>query len=359
MMTIYLSENGEMFAIQNFNKGNAPHGGGWQNFGQYGWTLGKPNDPLNDHHKLHFYINNGGDLRVQSGLSSDDDNNYLNFNLPIDSNGNITEWNKNNIINVNDADFAVILNFDDVLKTNFKKVSLTRAERKSSKEGAIKFMKDEEIKNINIQRYLTKNLQLMGIDDVGVNELKNLQKIALKCLCGDYGLVIIYAGDKPNLGYLYSFGRDLRRLIKSTNIKDKKAYINNLDSLYRNLSNEQMFVQNEFNKSRNIINSCTNESLKEFFSIFFNCGLKLKNFVKSQSIETIEDLTILEQKLRLINNLFENESFIFRDELSNLICKLKSSVLFNSYLENYCGECNFSPDVKKIKSIEKYIDSLR
>ena len=57
--------------------------------------------------------------------------------------------------------------------------------RKESKEGALKLISDEEIKKINLERYLNQLISKVGVS-VDKSDVKNLQKVIGTSLSGKY-----------------------------------------------------------------------------------------------------------------------------------------------------------------------------
>ena len=91
-------------------------------------------------------------------------------------------------------------------------------------------------------------------------------------------------------------------------------------------------------------------------------GEKIKNYLLSQNIQTIEDLQMVQAKLKSIANLVSQKAFLFSCRpIKNILNEFQ----FNGDVKYYLNEININfennlilEDIEKTKHIERYIDSL-
>jgi len=182
--TIIIYDN-IIYAIQDVADGNSPpRETGWLEFGRYSWSIGKNDQIGQDHQKLHHYEFDNEPLRVEEVekevITSD---NPLDWNLPVKKgNGRISDW-KSDYSSIGDeeelekADFSIILFFDDMINPDkaeyYERPSDISKEREESRKGALKLISDEEIKKVNIERYLNQIVSKIGVS-IDKSDVKNL-----------------------------------------------------------------------------------------------------------------------------------------------------------------------------------------
>ena len=238
-------ENGRIYAIQNVAEGDTPNEyQDWEKFGRSSWTLGRLNDPGNDHSKLHYYEDVEEPLRVKSDGSNEVYENELEWNLPVRSSGNLSNWGDDyssiDSEDLDKADFSIILFFDDMINPDksafYERPSDISKNRKESKEGALKLISDEEIKKINLERYLNQLISKVGVS-VDKSDVKNLQKVIGTSLSGKYSLFSIYTGNYKLvdnfINNLYSFIRQF----EGSGPADRNYYFKELIDQYKKIYN--------------------------------------------------------------------------------------------------------------------------
>jgi len=160
-----------VYAIQELSGGGEPSISGWKQFGEMSWNIGNYNGKSSDNACLHRYIEN--DDPIENSYNEEKNENILDFNLPIRSHSRWDNhrWELYNWHNLHEgghkiiknSDYCVILNLDNILERT-EKVSEIGKKRNDSRKGATFLMSDEELKNINIVKFLTKILNSMGIN---------------------------------------------------------------------------------------------------------------------------------------------------------------------------------------------------
>lgn len=151
-------------------------------------------------------------------------------------------------------------------------------------------------------------------------------------------------------------------MIKSDNDSDRSYHLANITHNYKLLNSYYLEFNEKFENSLKLINDFNLESLKEIFKIFMRIGEKIKNYLLSQNIQTIEDLQMVQAKLKSIANLVSQKAFLFSCRpIKNILNEFQ----FNSDIKYYLNEININfennlilEDIEKTKHIERYIDSL-
>ena len=368
-------DSNRIYAIQSVAEGDYPDGNvngqswtDWRSGSQfrYSWTLGNIDSPSPDHFKLHIYTPSDEPLRIEGVKEEEEEevkvSSPFDFNLPLNSRYELREWYEtsysiDDYTLVEKSDFAIVLMIDDILKSVEKKVSKLRTDREESREGASKLMSDEKIKTTNIERYLTAIVGKMGIDK-DIKELKNLQKLVIKSVCGDLAFISIYK-DRPGFNILDSMSSYIYDMMKSTDESDRNYYVSKIIGYFKSLSSYSEDYTKQYNESLKEINNSDIEPIKEIFKIFIEIGKKIKNYLLSQNIQTIEDLGMVMAKLKSIRNLVSERGFSF-----GYTRNILNEFHYTNDVRYYIGECNerrideVLEDIKKAKHIERYINSL-
>lgn len=352
LSTIFRNSSG-IFAIQDYKNGSRPYddsynGTNWKKFGKYSYSISK-----NNSFKLHKYIPGEDPLTVE-GLPND----YYNFNLPLNKYLQLEDWNDNNKHNIDiikNSEFCIVLYINDMLKTEYNPLDKTITQRIESKKGALKLISDEDIKKANIKRYLDKIIINMGIhiETTGVN---NLQKIIILSTCDEYSLISLFRND-PHFDNIFIFMDDLYFLLATKDKKDKEYYINNLNKSYFLLKDRNKLVKDLYSKSYDEIMKSDNKELIEIIKIITGTGEKIKKYLLSQNIQSIEDLSIITHKLKSIRDIMSNKYISLNSSIRDVFYSFgnKDDIIY------YCNNIkvkNIEDEIKKAKLLDKYVDSI-
>jgi len=335
------------------------------------WSMGSVNSPGSDHHKLHIYTPSEEPLHIEGEKKEEEKEEEkespYDFNLPLNSSYNLREWGETSwSINtsigdqtlIEKSDFSIILMLDDILKSVKTKVSNVKKSREESREGATKLLSDSQIRKANIERYLTTLVAKMGIER-DIKELKNLQKLVIKSVCNDFAFISIYKG-RPGFDTLDNLSSNLYEMMKSKDDGDRDYYLSNIISNFKTLNSYSDDYITQYTTSLNIINNSNKESIKEIFKIFMEIGKKIKNYLLSQNIQSIEDLGMVLAKLKSIRGLAINERGFSLSYTRNILNEFHYSSDVEYYISRMdSGRDNeVLEDIKKSKHIERYVESL-
>jgi hypothetical protein len=366
-------DGNRIWAIQNVSDGGTPggevNGEHWLEWGNQderfikSWSLSEVQSPGDDHHKLYFYTPSDKPLKVigfEEPTDKEKVENPLNYNLPLNSSFKVcnwynTDWSIDGKDDLEKADFSVVIILDDILKSEFKPVTLTQKERQESRKGATKLMSDETIRNTNIERYLDKIIKnMISID---TSEIKNLQKIVLNNLAGDFAYISIWK-DRPSLDFLGEMSNLLYSAVISDNKEDKEYYLRKSIDVYRRQLKSNNDCIKFYTRSFNIVkNQFDNEQIKEFFDIIMRMGKKIKEFVANQKIETIEDIRMFQVKFNSIRMISKEREFYLNTYIRSVIAEFNDDADVEYYFREYKNR-DLSMDIKRIKHVERYVNSI-
>ena len=355
-----IEDDDHFYAIQNVSAGGNPSidSSQWQQYGRFSWSLGTTEDPGSDHFKLHIWTESDRPLNIVSGEVKKEEPQDLDFNLPLDSELILSTWREDFSINswkkIEQADFAIVVIVDDILKRDLVPVSVTKKQRAESKVGSTKFMTDEQIKYENIDRYFKKIIsKFINID---TSEISNLENIILKNLCGKYALTSLYAG-RPSFDYINGMSSRISGILKIEDVDSKKYEIERLIDRYKDLNDSANTANKKYIDCFNFIKNSNNEEIKEFFTIWQRISDKIYNYIKSEKIETLQDLRMCLTKLESIKSIMRSDELEFNRRMKNILGEFLYPRDFKSYIENYEFD-KFSEDLVSIKYLEKFVDSI-
>jgi hypothetical protein len=334
-------DDDRLYAIQNVSEGSTPDGSsGWQIWGNSSWSLGHCEDPNDDHKKLHLYKKGDNDL------SSDGKDNKDHFIL---SNGKLDTYTPPHYID--DSDFAIVLDINGIFKRGFKKVSGIRKEREESRLGATSLMSDDEIKNINITKYLKQILGNMGIkDESNINDLNNLQKFVKIILCDEFSFYTIFR-DSPNISNILTVSKHIYRLLEEEDI----YYYDSLIEKYQKFRERSEELKRSYKKSIDIVESEAPDEVKKLFSYFNQISKMVMNYLNSNDINNLYDLNAIYYKLKLIQDLLNDDRFYLSSR--NIISNFYDSSDVSYYLERLSIN-DINDDIKKLDYLIKNIKSV-
>jgi hypothetical protein len=368
-------DGNRIYAIQSVAEGDYPDGNvngqswtDWRSGSQfrYSWTLGNINSPSSDHFKLHIYTPSDEPLRIEGVKEEEEEvkvSSPFDFNLPLNSRYELREWYEtsysiDDYTLVEKSDFAIVLIIDDILKSVKKKVTQLRTDREESREGASKLMSDEKIKTTNIERYLAILISKMGIES-DIKELKNLQKLVLKSICNDFAFISIYK-NRPGFDSLNGITRDIYNMMKVEDKGDKEYYLKSIISRFQSLNSYSEDYIKEYTKCLKIVNDSNIKPIKEIFKIFMEISKKIKDYLLSQNIQTVEDLRMIIAKLKSIMTLVGDDEISFSGYTRSILNEFHYDNDVKYYINDYSErrESQILEDIKKAKHIERYINSL-
>ncbi len=370
-----------MYAIQGVSSGTDPQYDhisidetNWRDWGRYSWSIGDRYSPNSDHRCLYKYTPDNNPLSIEGfDINNSDDPSPFDFNLPMTSRGELVNWGDDNHSlggsydwePIENSDFCIVFYLDNMLDPDkasfYEKPSQISKQRSEDKEGATKLMTDADIKKQNIDRYLRKLINKMGISK-DTMDLRNLQKFISTILCGDYSAFSLY-GDRPRVIGIFRFGENINNIMK-TGSDDKEYYFNKLVDFYQSNTKEYNDIKNNMISNLSIVRSyigSDHEDILEYFELMFSIGTYIKDYISKQNINTIEDINFTYHKIASIHNVFHDNLLTpSSSNLRNLLSEF-SYRLVKRDVESYLSRrssLDLKNDIIKLKKIEKYVKSI-
>jgi hypothetical protein len=203
--TVYRQHN-VVYMIQDENDGLTPSGNDWKKFGLYSWCISDEDDFRGTPWLLKS-------KKEEVEESPYDWNGVLNLrSLYVDVDRNIEELIKK-------ASFAIVLDYESLEKSEYKKKSEISKERIQSREGALALIPNDEFRKLNLDKYLDKIAQSVIIEP----ELRSLKNIALKMCGGRKSLGFVLSG---SIDPMQTFMRQLYYYIDDQ--EESKRILDNL-----------------------------------------------------------------------------------------------------------------------------------
>ncbi len=366
-------DNHRVYAIQGVASGSEPRDASWTNLTQFGnlsWWLYDNSEMGHDHRKLHFYRSSSNELSyidppVEKIESTDDDQileNPLEWNLPLSNRFAFSTWGRsqfsiNSYKKIEEADFALVLYFDDMLVSNndvayYEKPSETKLRRGQEKKGASKFMSDSDIRRMNIERYIQKLSASLNITE---SEFFNLEKIVSKFLSQEFSFISIFI-KKPDWEYLEEFTSKLYAVVDCSD-DEKSFYIERVRSYYQTKVKDYYTSYVRFQDCKKYI--VGDSQLKKIFDEIYKLGLVIHNKLAKTEINTIEDLFITTKKFESLSSFIRMSrnqlNYNVRELMSNFRYGDDTERCFEIYKQSYD---KYDEDLIRLKRIEQFVNSL-
>ncbi|TXH79408.1 MAG: TonB-dependent receptor [Romboutsia sp.] len=219
-----------IYAIQDVaigaNPGEDCDDDSWMDLGKHGWFLCSSLSRINDDHRdLHHYIPSSDELSYD-----DESREYWDNNLPIDKIGSLISWKgmTSKLEEIRDSDYCIVLFLDDLL-VELESLEDIKKGRKENRQGATKLLSDDEIRKMNLDRYL----QSLGKFKDEEGNLTNLQKFITYAIIGKFGFYSLY--NYMGVDYISRFISILENSIKVTSERDKELYKERLNNLFKSI----------------------------------------------------------------------------------------------------------------------------
>lgn len=363
-------DDNRTYAIQNVSEGSAVTDRNWVNFQQFGnlsWWLFDNSEMGHDHRKLHFFRPSSEELlyieppKEEKKVQKEED--PLSWNLPLNTDFSFGSWTSrskfsiDNSKKIKDSDFALVLYFDDMINPDsdalfYEKPSDTRQERREEKSGATKLLSDEQIKRMNIERYVQK---LSASLDISETEFYNLEKIVNKFLAKEFSYLSILR-NRPDWSELSAYIDNFYKIVDSEP-EDKRYYIQRIKNVYANDTKKYYEYLLKYQEAKNLITG--KSQLKMIFDELFNLGTLINKKLTENEINSIDDLFKIRSLMRTIYDFIRQN----RNQLSYQVREVISGFSYISEIEFYFKSNensyeHYNNDLQIIKRIENFVKSL-
>ncbi len=375
--TVY-AKDGEIYAIQNAVSGKSPDDDIWTKYGDYSFVIYDDMEPMRDHRNLCLYVDDGSPLRINNHLVNTTEN-ILSYNLPVRK-GALLSWENERSIsislyNLKKADFSIVFYISDMLKTDIKTPLEVNTSRLRAREGATKYISDDEYKRENLERYIRHIAKSMGISS-DVVDLKNLEKLPQAVLAGRFALVSLTMNNAVKR--LRLFIESVEALVKEyKELKERGDDDDDNDALiyqYERVINKYTEIREEnyyrqcsenYQKSMEYLakyESKNTEKVKTLLNTVIIIGEKIQKYISEKPIHTLTDVKMLKFKLESITNASNTDEFSITGNLSKW---------FDNIRDNGFSDAEYSLDALiedrhellgdhqyKLDNLHNYINSL-
>jgi hypothetical protein len=253
-------------------------------------------------------------------------------------------------------------------------------ERQESRKGALKLMSDEEIKKVNIEKYLNQLVSLIGVSS-DKSDVKNLQKVIRTSLAGKYSLISIFSGNYKGIdnfiNYLYTLIKHLKdfkdiedeRSLKLSPMqtvaikRDREHYFKEVMNQYKTIYNRSLILKKYYDDSYNwIIKNHSSESeedilIIEILSKVIEIGNKIFDIVSNQEVNSIQDMKVLKSKIDTIKNILFEDVFLLPDRIQ-AIFKYFNDLSDVSYYMDRVNKKDLEETKERLEDIEKAVISI-
>lgn len=367
------SDNNRTYAVQNVSDGSTPTSSEWRSYREYGnltWWLYDTSELGNDHSKLYYWRQSEDELHyieppVEEIKTKDEEREVvevdpLTYNLPLSNRYAFSYWGRGSSIsksNIEKADFALVLYFDDLINPDsdaihYERPSDTREERRKEKEGATKLMSDEEIKKMNIERYIQKLTVTLNITE---SEFYNLEKIVSKNLAQEFSYISIWL-QRPDWSDLSDFSNYLYQIVDSTD-SDKRYYVERVKNMYVDKTKRYYEQLIRYQSSKKYLKDPSN--LKKIFDEIFKLGSEINTHFVSKEINSIDDLWLCRKKIHALSDYMRmgrnNLSYQIREVFNGFRYQEDMEHYYNQYKDQYT---EYNNDLEKINRIRTFLKTL-
>jgi len=336
-------------------------------WGEYFWKISDQSKrPVTDHFNLYKLIESDEPLGYYSeGSGKESGGDSFEFNLCLEEEEDglgLTSWFENMDEKKRiekDADFAVMLYVDDILSRGMKSVKETGAERKEARKGATALMTDYEFRNANIEKYLNRIVQMIGVTPESV-ELKSLEKAVAAILSSgtteSYSLLAILGQAHKEVE---EFAYQIKRLVSGASVSDDKdifAFVyGQFSKEYKRMREEASSLYVDRKRVMSVIGEDTR--LRPLHDAIARISRKITNSILSREIVKGEDLTKLCFKIKSIHEMMSHPDFKLSYDFEGLFRFMRQPDRMREEIESIENEA-ISSDLKRLAHIESYVDDI-
>jgi hypothetical protein len=229
----------------------------------------------------------------------------------------ISEENIEN--SLKDANFALILDLDKLYDKSekVKNTKLTKDIRYKNRENAIALQSNNDIKEQNIRRYFDKLIERSKIKG-NLDDIKNLNKLILRLMCGSYPLFTLNKSSNVNsMRMINDIGEDIYDIMIDLE-KDQEHSISQLnrvntyiETYLTDLKQHKIKIDKSLEMTKLYVNSYPNVSSKLLFNNIMEINNLIYNYVVNYKIETLYDYESLLADLTTITNLLNEKRYLY------------------------------------------------
>ena len=327
--------NNRTYLLQNNSAGSEPPDGGlWR---KHGTTCSWVASSYDDYDNVSPILLKRKDIddKEESGLSYGigDDLAYKWNNLYNTRYGRIE--NATDIkLKISDAHFAIVLDLEELKKSEFKKLSEISQDRSQMKKGALKMVKDDQIKKENIERYIKALVDKFNIGEDISGITKVVPRVFGWANCANF----IFRG--TNINSFNSLVTNIYRFMKADEMH-KSYYADRSKNDITNIYKESSKYNKLFNDGIKYVYKRLDDDLKsgndntenviKIFDTYLEVGEIIQKRLLNSEIKDISDLELVYQKVSTIRSIWRSDRFEHLYNLRNMVEYLGSSSPNHAY----------------------------
>jgi ABC-type cobalamin/Fe3+-siderophores transport system ATPase subunit len=313
-------EDRSVFIIQNIASGSSSdNSDDWRVYGSQSWNVSSGDYSGTPRILIPKNID------VDSDVEDEKVDPYT-WNAPLEIR-NLSLLNTANVKSIlSDAHFAIVLDYLELKKSGFKTKQSISTEREETKAGATAFIKDEEVKRANINRYMDELAKRVKIEP----DLANISNLVFRYFgLGKFGYYVLrgrhFSDFNSILSYLYKFLKE----------EDKEYYYNQIieNIKYKSKVNSEFNIESEAILKRFFDKASSEKKklmpkLEELNSVIYN---RFKSF----EIENIDDLDLFYNKMLSLRRIWkESDRFPYTKKLYYLVENMSDEYRVGRYLND-------------------------
>ena len=313
------------YIIQDSWDGSEPDFGAWQKFGRFSWVVADGNE-YTGVPKLLIPKSKYKLSEIDTEPNAYEWNNLLSTRrMSIEDDSNMDK-------KLTNAHFALVLDYLDLKKSEYKRGIQLKGERGEAKKGALALVPVGDIKAENIERYLTTISKNLNIS----TDLSNMD-LLLKRILG-YSQMGYYILRGRNSGDLDSFITALYRFMSEKDPESAKYYYFTCKNILERVLSSNMLFNKEVSVSIESIKKTLNEPSKQYLKPLFSkieeLNVFISDLIKNYKIETYEDVESLVVACSSIRSVWKSSDRFKLRDIYYSVDNIKPSYRFLSYFED-------------------------
>jgi hypothetical protein len=218
-------------------------------------------------------------------------------------------------------------------------------------------MSDDEIKRVKLTEYTTKLVAKYGLTQ-DIQDFSKLGNVVNNVLCNRFILYNLCTGG--SFGQLRELINDLYSLVNSDE-DDKEYYFNRVLSRFKEGRKTSQGYMEVYNLNLAYIRKKGDENLNKVTDKILKLGEYVNKYIVSIKIETIDDLIMIQHKLKSIDNFMEESRYKLSYRYNDILFDFNSSERYMTNKIERCSEVTeeeFNDSMSKLNIIERYINSI-
>ena len=275
------------------------------------------------------------------------------WNAPIEFRRLSLDTDRNMKSKLSDAHFAIVLDYLELRKSDFKPKKEISGERGEQKLGATAFITNDEIKRANISRYIdaiSKNIKISS-------DFSNMNNMVYRFFgLGNFGFYILRGRHFSDFNSLITY---IYRFLKETDESQKSNYYDNIIDYIKRKSESNGNFNIEVDKNiKGFYKINTSEGKDKMMKKLEEINKVIIDKFKSFKIENIEDLEIFYQKIESVRNIWRNsERFEKSKKLYYVVENLSDDYRINRYM-NEIYDSNVDEIIEELDRFIKVIQRM-